>query len=193
MERYFSKRPKVSIGSSSSVVQPQTSNADILTTNVELEANLNDEEVEIIETDIVADPGLRKPIESYESNIRDRIRREYVAKGPCHPKDIIFLERSMEKIIEPLEMLGLKNLSGWSIVSKTMQHFAFGAFFSRRSFTTRAMKHLHQMGLVIGKKRKRSLENMLARLAAHITKPELSLKISKIKGSVWVMLSSVLT
>ncbi|KAL9687713.1 hypothetical protein QQ045_032120 [Rhodiola kirilowii] len=125
MERYFSKRPKVSIGSSSSVVQPQTSNADILTTNVELEANLNDEEVEIIETDIVADPGLCKPIESYESNIRDRIRREYVAKGPCHPKDIIFLERSMEKIIEPLEMLGLKNLSGWSIVSKTMQHFAF--------------------------------------------------------------------
>ncbi|CAM8995104.1 unnamed protein product [Rhodiola kirilowii] len=86
MERYFSKRPKVSIGSSSSVVQPQTSNADILTTNVELEANLNDEEVEIIETDIVADPGLRKPIESYESNIRDRIRREYVAKGPCQPK-----------------------------------------------------------------------------------------------------------
>ncbi|KAL9671073.1 hypothetical protein QQ045_008637 [Rhodiola kirilowii] len=50
----------------SSVVQTQTSNADILTTNVELEANLNDEEVEIIETDIVADPGLRKPIESYE-------------------------------------------------------------------------------------------------------------------------------
>ncbi|KAL9667941.1 hypothetical protein QQ045_002311 [Rhodiola kirilowii] len=86
MERYFSKRLKVSIDSSSSVVQTQTSNADILTTNVELEANLNDEEVEIIETDIVADPGLRKPIESYESNIRDRIRREYVAKGPCQPK-----------------------------------------------------------------------------------------------------------
>ncbi|KAL9667463.1 hypothetical protein QQ045_001823 [Rhodiola kirilowii] len=86
MERYFSKRPRVSIDSSSSVAQTQTSNADILTTNVELEANLNDEEVEIIETDIVADPGLRKPIESYESNIRDRIRREYVAKGQCQPK-----------------------------------------------------------------------------------------------------------
>lgn len=35
--------------------------------------------------DIVADPGLRKPIDEYDVNIRDAIRREYLLRGPCQP------------------------------------------------------------------------------------------------------------
>ena len=35
--------------------------------------------------DIVADPGLRKPIDEYDVNIRDAVRREYLLRGPCQP------------------------------------------------------------------------------------------------------------
>ena len=81
MEKYFSKRPRSSV-ESHSVEQPlQTPDANILNTNVEVE--INPDEVVINKDDIVADPGLRRPIDSFDINIRDRIRREYVSKGPC--------------------------------------------------------------------------------------------------------------
>jgi hypothetical protein len=35
--------------------------------------------------DIVADPGLRKPIEELDVNIRDAARREYLVMDPCQP------------------------------------------------------------------------------------------------------------
>ncbi|XP_040249862.1 uncharacterized protein [Aegilops tauschii subsp. strangulata] len=38
-------------------------------------------------SDIEADPGLRKPIESLDPNIRDAARRIYINMGPCQPTD----------------------------------------------------------------------------------------------------------
>jgi hypothetical protein len=35
---------------------------------------------------VIADPGLRMPIEQINANIRGAIRRAYIAKGPCQPK-----------------------------------------------------------------------------------------------------------
>ena len=35
--------------------------------------------------DIVSDLGKRKPIEEFNVSIRDRVRREYLNKGPCQP------------------------------------------------------------------------------------------------------------
>ena len=35
--------------------------------------------------DVISDPGKRKPIESFEIAVRDRIRREYIIRGPCQP------------------------------------------------------------------------------------------------------------
>jgi hypothetical protein len=35
---------------------------------------------------VIADPGLRMPIEQIDTNIRDAARRAYIAKGPCQPK-----------------------------------------------------------------------------------------------------------
>lgn len=35
--------------------------------------------------DIISDPALRKPINSYEPGIRDDMRRKYVLVGPCQP------------------------------------------------------------------------------------------------------------
>jgi hypothetical protein len=34
---------------------------------------------------IVVDPGLRKPIDEYNVNIRDAVRRGYLLQGPCQP------------------------------------------------------------------------------------------------------------
>ena len=83
MEKYFSKRPRSSVESHSVDQPPQTLDENILNKNVEVE--INPDEVEINENDIVADPGLRPPIHSFNINIRDCIRREYIFKGPCQP------------------------------------------------------------------------------------------------------------
>ena len=83
MEKYFSKRPRSSVESHSVDQPPQTLDENILDKNVEVE--INPDEVEINENDIVADPGLRPPIHSFNINIRDCIRREYIFKGPCQP------------------------------------------------------------------------------------------------------------
>lgn len=37
--------------------------------------------------DLPADPGLRTPISDYPPNIRDRVRRHYLIKGPCQPQN----------------------------------------------------------------------------------------------------------
>jgi hypothetical protein len=45
---------------------------------------------ESIDSEIVGDPGLGKPIEELDVNIRDVVRREYLLLGPCQPKGHIF-------------------------------------------------------------------------------------------------------
>lgn len=35
--------------------------------------------------DIISDPALRRPINSYEPGVRDDVRRKYVLMGPCQP------------------------------------------------------------------------------------------------------------
>lgn len=69
MDTFLSKRPRVFSGSSSS------------------SASVGNE---IGENAIISYLGLRKPIDSFVVNIQDRIRREYVAKGPCQPKGRAF-------------------------------------------------------------------------------------------------------
>ena len=50
-----------------------------------VESHATNEELVFNSTEIVADPGLRKPIEDYHINIRDVVRREYLLRGPCQP------------------------------------------------------------------------------------------------------------
>ena len=67
MEKYFSKRIRSSVDSYSVEQLLQTSDANILNRNVEVE--INSDELEINENDIVVDPGLRRPIDSFNINI----------------------------------------------------------------------------------------------------------------------------
>jgi hypothetical protein len=41
--------------------------------------------VELIMDDIVADPGLRKPIDDFHHDIRDDARRAFLEMGPFQP------------------------------------------------------------------------------------------------------------
>ena len=38
------------------------------------------------EEEIKYDPGLRKEINSYHPNLRERVRRKYLENGPCQPR-----------------------------------------------------------------------------------------------------------
>lgn len=40
--------------------------------------------------EIKYDPGLRKPIDAYHPNLRDRVRRKYLENGPCQPRTLNF-------------------------------------------------------------------------------------------------------
>ncbi|XP_051147528.1 uncharacterized protein LOC127262759 [Andrographis paniculata] len=44
-------------------------------------------QIELSENNIVGNPGLRKLIDSYHIDVRDELRRRYLAKGPCQPYD----------------------------------------------------------------------------------------------------------
>ncbi|XP_042027249.1 uncharacterized protein LOC121774438 [Salvia splendens] len=52
---------------------------------VESVENQSTIEVELDWNDIDADPGKRKSIEAFDVAIRDRVRREYLVRGPCQP------------------------------------------------------------------------------------------------------------
>jgi hypothetical protein len=49
--------------------------------------------------DIVADPGLRKPIDEYDVNFRDVFRREYLLQGPCQPIGHIYPKKRWERAL----------------------------------------------------------------------------------------------
>ncbi|XP_022852717.1 zinc finger MYM-type protein 5-like [Olea europaea var. sylvestris] len=53
-------------------------------TNVE---DVGDESHEFDVAQLPSDPGLRVPIQNYDINVRDEIRRTYVQRGPCQPRN----------------------------------------------------------------------------------------------------------
>ncbi|KAM5582361.1 hypothetical protein ABKV19_002668 [Rosa sericea] len=48
--------------------------------------------VEINLADLPSDPGLRTRILDYDPNIRDQVRRQYLQRGPCQPREHKFLQ-----------------------------------------------------------------------------------------------------
>ncbi|XP_042032388.1 zinc finger MYM-type protein 1-like [Salvia splendens] len=92
MDKFMKKRPRVSIGSSSANVEQEPQQ---LENNVVVENN--PDEIEIDKEKIKADLGLRDSMDSFDVNIQDRIRREYVAKGPCQPKSHDFPKKQYGK------------------------------------------------------------------------------------------------
>ncbi|CAH9089888.1 unnamed protein product [Cuscuta epithymum] len=80
------KQPSIDVSSSNNLV----SSSENVIPNNETNVKKARIEVELSDDDIVGDPGLRKPIETYDVNIRDKLRRRYLTKGPCQPRDFKF-------------------------------------------------------------------------------------------------------
>ncbi|XP_015167808.1 zinc finger MYM-type protein 1-like [Solanum tuberosum] len=79
MDKYVTKS-KIGHPSSSST-HPST--ASTIAPKIQKKTFISDVDLESLE----ADPGIRKPIAEYNPNIRDDIRRYYILKKPCQPKD----------------------------------------------------------------------------------------------------------
>jgi hypothetical protein len=62
--------------------------------------------------DIVVDPGLRKPIDEYDVNIRDAVRREYLLQGPCQPIGHIYPKKRWETDKEVFMIHGSRTIIG---------------------------------------------------------------------------------
>ncbi|PIA60421.1 hypothetical protein AQUCO_00300136v1 [Aquilegia coerulea] len=64
-------------------------------------------------SNLVADPGLRKQISSYHPNDRDLVRRTYLLKGPCQPKDHQFPQKMMRKKLQKFVEDWFDDFKGW--------------------------------------------------------------------------------
>jgi len=77
------------------LIKPSTQSSSI-SSNVglnESEERLAKKSKRFLEVDLKnlpADPGMRPKILAYHPNDRDEIRRAYLLKGPCQPRDIEF-------------------------------------------------------------------------------------------------------
>ena len=50
---------------------------------------------EFSHSDLIGDPGKRKPIDDYQPEIRDQVRRAYALNGPTQPRDLVFPRKWM--------------------------------------------------------------------------------------------------
>ncbi|RWR73422.1 zinc finger MYM-type protein 1-like protein [Cinnamomum micranthum f. kanehirae] len=77
MEKYYKKQ------STTNPLSPTPKNDK----NEEMPSSSKKGRVVVNLTDLPADPGLRNPISSYHPMDRDQVRRAYLQKGPCQPRD----------------------------------------------------------------------------------------------------------
>ncbi|XP_022856253.1 zinc finger MYM-type protein 1-like [Olea europaea var. sylvestris] len=64
-------------------------------------------------TKLPTDPSLRIPILDYNANIRDEVRRAYMLKGPCQPKDHDFPKRQFGVTIRRFNPSWFKEFGSW--------------------------------------------------------------------------------
>lgn len=64
------------------VIHAESSSAQNVAPSCAVENDVN----ENLLASLPSDPGLRTPIFDYDPNIRDRVRRAYLQRGPCQPK-----------------------------------------------------------------------------------------------------------
>ena len=82
----MSKRTIQSYFSSSSASTPHTN---------ESTSEPKKSRAEFSHSDLIGDPGKRKPIDDYQPEIRDQVRRAYAFNGPTQPRDLVFPRKWM--------------------------------------------------------------------------------------------------
>ena len=132
---------------------------------------------------IVSDPGLRIPIDRFAPNIRDEVRRAFIAKGPTQPTGHNF---PPQRIKGPFKKIGLSNIIGWSIVWRRIGPFASIVIFLDMIewMINLVMMSLQKLGFKNGRMHTCHFECMLVGLIAYIIKLEQLLMILITKGQV---------
>ncbi|XP_050379679.1 uncharacterized protein LOC126797032 [Argentina anserina] len=98
MERYFHKIPRTEeLSNPSSSMKKRK-------TNVDGESSKRTELEEILEN-LPSDPARRKRILDYDPNIRDQVRRHYLLKGPCQPRNHKFPKKRYMELNRSLTLL----------------------------------------------------------------------------------------
>ncbi|KAK1390577.1 zinc finger MYM-type protein 5-like [Heracleum sosnowskyi] len=90
MDKFLIKRPRFPSSTNTHVLNLNSaadSNAFIPDTNTPTQKRAN---IEFNPDSIISDPGGRIPIDEYDVNIRDQVRRAYIAKGHFRPVDYTF-------------------------------------------------------------------------------------------------------
>ncbi|XP_022847651.1 zinc finger MYM-type protein 1-like [Olea europaea var. sylvestris] len=87
MEKYFKRKFECSSGeqiNSETRVQKKQDGQEEIESNVGSQRDVWDK-IDLAE--LPSDPGLRSPIANYNVNVQDEIRRAYIQKGPCQPRN----------------------------------------------------------------------------------------------------------
>ncbi|KAI5343730.1 hypothetical protein L3X38_011606 [Prunus dulcis] len=87
MERYFKRKFSSTTSSSDNVGSSSVRDVGI---SRDVVGSSKESELQDVLANLPADPGLRPQMLDYDPNIRDEVRRAYLQKGPCQPKDHTF-------------------------------------------------------------------------------------------------------
>jgi len=132
---------------------------------------------------IISDPGLRIPIDRFASNIRDEVRRAFIAKGPTQPIGHRF-PPSKDK--RSFKKNGLDNTIGWNIVWRRIRLIASIATFLNmiKWMINLVMMPLQKLGSHNGRMLTWHFQNILVGLVAYIMLQQHHVMILINKGQV---------
>ncbi|KAK8936599.1 hypothetical protein KSP39_PZI012333 [Platanthera zijinensis] len=68
--------------------------------------------------DLPSDPGIRQPINSYDANVQESVRRYYLQKGPCQPQLENFPQTEIGKKARRFNKNWFNEFKGWLEYSK---------------------------------------------------------------------------
>ena len=86
---------------------------DESSSNVGLNIEHTHAQEEVNLDDLISDSGLRKSIYEYDPNDRERVRRAYLQKGPCQPKNHDFSRRQCENNKQKFQGTWFNEYSNW--------------------------------------------------------------------------------
>ncbi|XP_034198219.1 uncharacterized protein LOC117613754, partial [Prunus dulcis] len=95
MERYFKRKFSSTTSSSDNVGSSSVRDVGI---SRDVVGSSKESELQDVLANLPADPGLRPQMLDYDPNIRDEVRRAYLQKGPCQPKDHTFPQTDLSGI-----------------------------------------------------------------------------------------------
>jgi hypothetical protein len=153
----------------------------------------NNPSVELNPDDITADPGLRKPIEELDANIRDAARREYLVMGPCQPVGHKFPRKLFAKQMRSFQEKWFKKYDWLEYSMAKDATFYFYCFLFKQpraeNFGMMVLNPLQRLGLIIGRMQlKLVIFFMLVKISIVLTiKLGNTARLSEISGNVWIM------